>query len=68
MKKDPTNCFNRTDIGSGIITGRLSKHYPFRGHLNKIGLFNGELSSRQCNKGMETHNIFRGCDAMYYRR
>lgn len=49
-----------------IITGVLSKHYPFRIHLNKIGLYNGDSRCRQCNKGAKTaHYVSCECEAFY---
>lgn len=45
-----------------IIRGLKTGHFPFRGYLKKIGLFNKALSCRQCNKG-SPHPTLRECEA-----
>ena len=36
------------------IIGLLTGHSPLRGHLHKMGLYQGELTCRQCSKETET--------------
>jgi ribonuclease HI len=52
-----------------IITGFLTGHAPVKNHLHKIGLYNGDLNCRLCNKEPETvKHILCYCEALDRKR
>ncbi|KAJ8971871.1 hypothetical protein NQ317_014147 [Molorchus minor] len=56
---------DKYDTFSRLWTG----HLPVRKHLNKIGMYNGDLRYRQCNKDTETVlHILCQCEAFDHRR
>ncbi|KAJ8973877.1 hypothetical protein NQ317_017833 [Molorchus minor] len=52
-----------------IIIGLWTGHLPVKKHLNKIGMYNGDLRCRQCNKDTETVlHILCQCEAFDHGR
>lgn len=52
-----------------IVTGLLSRYYKFRVYLNKIGLYELDLSCRQCYKRTDAaHLVLCECEVLDHRR
>jgi hypothetical protein len=57
--------------GISGLTGELTGHAPVRGHLDIMGLFEGDAACRFCRKETETvqyEYIIRCCEALTRQR
>ncbi|KAJ8956539.1 hypothetical protein NQ318_019262 [Aromia moschata] len=51
------------------VVGLLTGHCALKGHLHRMGLYNGELKCRICNRETETaHHILRDCETLDRKR
>ncbi|KAJ8958730.1 hypothetical protein NQ318_016458 [Aromia moschata] len=58
---------NRIQIRA--VVGLLTGHCALKGHLHRMGLYNGELKCRLCNRETETaHHILCDCETLDRKR